>query len=51
MIKMREYENGREGKKIEKKNRREKWNGLEQFEKYKELKLFFLPTTFLTSCH
>ena len=34
---MREFENGREGKK----NRREKRNGLEQYEKYKELKTIF----------
>ena len=37
MIKMREFENGREGKK----NRREKRNGLEQYEKYKEFKTIF----------
>ena len=34
---MREFKNGREGKI----NRREKRNGLEQFEKYKEFKTFF----------
>ena len=50
---MREFEKGREGKtkQNKKKNRREKRNGLKQFEKEKEFKTFFLPTTFRTSCH
>ena len=48
VVKMREFENGREGKKnrTKKKNRREKRNGLEQFGKYKEFKTFFFTNYF-----